>query len=174
MEISDCFSLGYIVKTHGLKGEVTVSLNEYSAADLVSIQEEYPLFIEFNNRLVPYFIDSISEGGTKAFVKFQDVNTIEEASKLVKRSLHLQKAARPKSQRGEVYDDEVINFSVTDESLGPLGNIVEVVQAGLNRLLVIDREGKEVMIPINSPFIKRINKSKKVITVSLPEGFLDI
>jgi 16S rRNA processing protein RimM len=30
------------------------------------------------------------------------------------------------------------------------------------------------MIPVNSPFIKRVNKSKKVITVSLPEGFLDI
>jgi 16S rRNA processing protein RimM len=58
--------------------------------------------------------------------------------------------------------------------LGPLGNIVEVIQAGPNRLLVLDHNGKELMIPVNSPFIKRVNKSKKVITVSLPEGFLDI
>jgi 16S rRNA processing protein RimM len=35
-------------------------------------------------------------------------------------------------------------------------------------------EGKEVLIPVNSPFITSINKSKKKISVNLPEGFLDI
>ena len=174
MEISACFNIGYVVKTHGLKGEVTISLNAYSVDDLSSLPKVYPLFIEFNNSLVPYFIQSISESGTKAFVKFEDVNNIEDASKLAKRSLYLQKAARPKAPRGEFYDDEIIHFAVTDEVLGPLGNIVEVIQAGPNRLLVLDHDGKEIMIPVNSPFIKRVNKSKKVITVSLPEGFLDI
>jgi 16S rRNA processing protein RimM len=174
MEISACFKIGFIVKTHGLKGEVTISLNGFSAADLASIQNVYPLFIDINNRLVPYFIQSLSQSGTKAFVKLEDVNTVEDASKLVKRSLYLQKAARPKAQRGEFYDDEIVHFAVVDEVLGPLGNIVEVIQAGPNRLLVLDHNGKELMIPVNSPFIKRVNKSKKVITVSLPEGFLDI
>ena len=174
MEISACFNIGYVVKTHGLKGEVTISLNGYSVDDLTSVQKEYPLFIEINNRLIPYFIQSISESGTKAFVKFEDVETVEEASKLAKRSLYLQKAARAKAQRGDFYDDEIIHFSVTDEALGPLGNVVEVVQAGPNRLLVLDHNGKELLIPVNSPFIKRLNKSKKSITVSLPEGFLDI
>ncbi|HZI25956.1 MAG TPA: ribosome maturation factor RimM [Chryseolinea sp.] len=174
MEISACFNIGYVVKTHGLKGEVTISLSGYAVDDLVSVQKVYPLFIEINNRLVPYFIQSISESGTKAFVKFEDVDTVEEASKLAKRSLYLQKAARPKAERGDFYDDEIINFSVTDEVLGPLGSVVEVVQAGPNRLLVLDHNGKELMIPVNSPFIKRLNKSKKIITVSLPEGYLDI
>ena len=174
MEISACFNIGYVVKTHGLKGEVTISLNGYSVDDLTSVQKVYPLFIEINNRLVPYFIQSISESGTKAFVKFEDVDTIEEASKLAKRSLYLQKTARAKTPRGDFYDDEIIHFSVTDEVLGPLGNVVEVVQAGPNRLLVLDHNGKELLIPVNGPFIKRLNKSKKSITVSLPEGFLDI
>jgi 16S rRNA processing protein RimM len=48
------------------------------------------------------------------------------------------------------------------------------VKAGPNRLLALDHNGKEVLIPVNSPFITRINKSKKMITVNLPEGFLDI
>jgi 16S rRNA processing protein RimM len=174
MDSSACFNIGYVVKTHGLKGEVTISLNGYSAEDLKSIQEVYPLFIEINNRLIPHFIQSVSDKGTKAFVKFEDVNSVEEASMLAKRPLYLQKAARPKSQRGEFYDDEVVNFGVTDENLGQLGNIVEVTQAGPNRLLVVDYQGRELMIPVNSPFIRRINKSKKEITVNLPEGFLDI
>jgi 16S rRNA processing protein RimM len=52
--------------------------------------------------------------------------------------------------------------------------VVQVEQAGPNKLLAIDHNGKEVLIPVNGPFIKGINKSKKKITVTLPEGFLDI
>lgn len=174
MDISACFNIGYVVKTHGLKGDVTVSLNGYTVEDLASLGEQYPLFIEKDKRLIPYFIQSISPSGTKAIVKFDDVNSVEEAAKLVKRSLYLQREARPKSQRGEFYDDEIISFMVTDETLGPLGTINEVVQAGPNRLLLLEHNGKEVMIPVNGPFIKRINKSKKQITVDLPEGFLEI
>ena len=174
MEISSCFIIGYVVKTHGLKGEVTIAINGYSIEDLASIQKIHPLFIEIDKRLVPYFIQSISASGTKAIVKFDDVNSVEDASKLVKRSLYLSKEVRPKAQRGEFYDDEIVHFNVTDEEVGPLGQIVEVVQAGPNRLLSLNYEGREVLIPVNSPFIKRINKSKKLITVNLPEGFLDI
>ena len=174
MEINSCFNIGYVVKTHGLKGEVTIAINGYSVEDLASIRKVHPLFVEIDKRLVPYFIQSISASGTKAIVKFDDVDNVEDASKLAKRSLYLPKEVRPKTQRGEFYDDEIIHFNVSDEELGPLGRVVDVVQAGPNRLLMLEHDGREVLIPVNSPFIKRINKSKKMITVNLPDGFLDI
>jgi 16S rRNA processing protein RimM len=174
MNINGCFNIGYVVKTHGLKGEVTISLGEYSVEELASVLEDQPIFIEIDKQLVPYFIKSIVPSGTKAIVKFDDVNSLEEAAKLAKRGLYLSKDVRPKSKRGEFYDDEIIDFNVTDEKLGSLGKIVEVVQAGPNKLLALEHNGREVLIPVNSPFITSINKSKKVITVSLPEGFLDI
>ena len=174
MNINGCFNIGYVVKTHGLKGEVTISLGEYSVDELASVFEVQPLFIELDKQLVPYFIQSIVPSGTKAIVKFEDVNSIVEAGKIAKRGLYLPKEVRPKSKRGEFYDDEVIDFEVADEELGALGKIVEVVKAGPNRLLALEHNGKEVLIPVNSPFITRINKSKKLITVNLPEGFLDI
>ena len=107
-------------------------------------------------------------------VKFEEIDSIEEASKLVKRRMFLQKSARAKSGPKEFYNDEIINFQVTDEALGALGSITDIMQAGANRLLVIDNNGKEVLIPVNSPFITNINKRKKTVTVNLPEGFLDI
>ena len=84
------------------------------------------------------------------------------------------KSERPKSIRGEFYDDEIPGFMVTDETVGELGPVQEVMTAGPNKLIVLDRQGKEVLIPVNSPFIVSINKSKKKITVNLPDGFLDI
>jgi len=171
MEVNSCFKLGFVLRTHGLKGEVTVSLEEDTPSDFSGIAT---VFLETDNRLVPYFIHSISIQGKKAFVKFEDVDSIEDAEKLVKRSIYLQKSVRPKSGPGEFYNDEIIDFKVNDEDLGELGNVVDIMQAGANRLLVIDHGGKEVLVPVNSPFIISINKKKKIVTVNLPQGFLEI
>lgn len=171
MDIEDCYKIGYILKPHGLKGGVTVSLDADGPADLSQLKT---IFIQTAHHLVPYFIESISLKGKKAFVKFEDVDSPEAAESISKQAIFLPKTERPKSGRGEFYDDEVRGFSVEDNHLGALGKITEVMSAGSNRLLVLDNQGKEVLIPINSPFIKSINKSRKKITVELPDGFLDI
>lgn len=171
MEIDACFKIGWILKPHGLKGEVTVLLEGDSPDDFTSIES---VFVEQNQRLVPYFIQEISAQGKKAFIKFEDIDNADEAGKISKQSLYLPKSLRRKAGRGEFYDDEIIDFEVHDEEKGFLGKIHEVMQAGPNRLLVIRWNNKEVLIPVNSPFITSINKSKMKISVSLPDGFLEI
>jgi 16S rRNA processing protein RimM len=171
MEIDSCFKIGWILKPHGLKGEVTVMLDQEAPEDLSSMES---VFLEQNSRLVPYFIKSVSTHGKKAFVKFEDVDSVETATKISKQSLYIQKSARPKLGRGEFYYDEIIDFEVQDEDKGLLGKIKEVIQAGPNRLLVVNYNGKEVLIPVNGPFIESVNKTKKKVSVNLPEGFLEL
>jgi 16S rRNA processing protein RimM len=170
MDINTCYKIGYILKPHGLKGEVTMSL-EVDAPDFEGVES---VFVESNNRLAPFFIEAVSVRGSKAFVKFEDVNTPEGAQAISKSAVYLPKASRARSARGEFYDDEVVGFEVTDSEAGLIGKVQEVTSAGPNKLLSVDYNGKEVLIPINGPFITSINKSKKKISVSLPEGFLDL
>ncbi|MBL7871998.1 MAG: 16S rRNA processing protein RimM [Cyclobacteriaceae bacterium] len=169
MERSTCFKIGYVAKTHGLKGEVTIMYT-----DVANLESVKSVFIEVRNDLVPYFIEHVSSRKDKAFIKFEDVNTLEAATMLKGSSIYLDKSQRPKLKRGEFYDDEVIDFTVEDEDLGLLGAVKEVAQSGPNRLLSLDYLGKEVLIPINGPFILSINKTKKKIIVLLPDGFLDL
>lgn len=171
MDINTCFKIGWILKPHGLKGEVTIVLEDEAPDDWSSLES---VFLEQNQRLVPYFIESVSAQPKKAFVKFEDIDNAESAAKIAKQSVYIEKALRPKSARGEFYTDEVIDFEVHDQSLGLLGRILEIMNAGPNRLLVVQQNDKEILIPINGPFITSINKSKKRVTVNLPEGFLDI
>lgn len=170
MDIASSYKIGLVLKPHGLKGEVTISIDE----DAPDVSELESVFLEKDNRLVPYFIESISVRDAKAFVKFEDVNTPEEAKAISKRALYLPKSSRPKSGRGEFYDDEIVGFEVQDETAGELGKVTSVVDAGANKLLVVHQGDKEVLIPVNGPFITSVNKSKKKISVDLPEGFLDI
>ncbi|HEY0743665.1 MAG TPA: ribosome maturation factor RimM [Chryseosolibacter sp.] len=171
MDLKSAYKIGYILKPHGLKGQVTVSLDAEAPADLADIDT---LFVEKNNQLIPYFRQDISVSGTKAYLKFEDINTPEQAKEISKSALYLPKSSRPKSGRGEFYDDEVIGFEVNDTNEGNLGSVTAITTAGPNKLLTLIFNGKEVLIPINGPFVKSINKSKKTISVELPEGFLDI
>jgi 16S rRNA processing protein RimM len=170
MEIESCFKIGYIQKTHGLKGEVTISFDGLPD-DIGSFPS---VFVKVDGRLIPYFIETISIRGVKGFVKFEDVDSIDDAGILVRRSIFLPKSIRPKPGKDDFYDDEIIHFSVVDAEKGSLGKVTGIMQAGPNKLLVVDNDGKEVLVPVNSPFITNVNKQQKVVTVALPEGFLEL
>jgi 16S rRNA processing protein RimM len=165
------YKIGLIMKAHGLKGEVTVSIDKDCPNDFAELQT---IFLQEGSQFVPYFIESISIKGDKAFVKFEDIDNPEAATHISKHAIFLPLKDRPKLVRGEFYDDEIIGFHVTDDIAGSLGKVTEVVHSGPNKLLAIDNQGKEILIPLNGPFITRIVKTRKEISVTLPEGFLDI
>ena len=164
------FKIGYVAKSHGLKGEVTIVLGP-ECPDLEGVNS---ILVEVGHQLVPHFIEFISIKGVKAYLKLEDVSSPEGAMALKGCSLFLPKSDRPKLPRGDFYSDEVVGFEVTDSEKGLLGSVKEVFESGPNRFLILLYLGKEVMIPVNGPFITGLNKSKKKITVELPEGFLEI
>ena len=171
MNTKDYYKAGFIMKPHGLKGEVTISLDPDSPADWTELET---VFIDKNGTLVPYFVESVSAKSGKAFVKLEDVSTPEQAALLKNQSVFLPRDTRPKPVAGDFYDDEIIGFTVTDDSIGVLGRVKAIERAGMNRFVIVDYKQKEIMIPVQSPLLKRINRSKRKIMVSLPEGFLDI
>jgi 16S rRNA processing protein RimM len=171
MTIENCYKIGFIMKPHGLKGQVTISLDPEAPENFEEIEN---VFVEVKERLLPYFIESISMKGNKAFLKLEEVDSQEEAQRISKSSIYLPKASRAKSGRGQFYDDEVIGFEVQDTDLGVIGKVTEVVLAGPNKLLSVNHHEREVLIPLNSPFIEGVNKSRRKITVTLPDGFLEI
>lgn len=132
------------------------------------------VFVETDNRLIPYFITNLSVQNNRALLRLEDIDTLEQAQSLIGKSLYLPKTLRPKLGRGEFYDDEIVGFSVDDVTLGPLGTVKEITDAGPNKLIVVQHGEREVLIPVNGPFIQSIVKAKKSILVALPEGFLEI
>src|SRR5690348_11707697 len=111
MDAREGFKIGYVMKTHGLKGEVTVALLP-ECPDLAGVET---LYVERRQQLVPYFVQSVSFKTDKAFVKLEDVDNLETAAELKGSSIFIPKSARPKAARGEFYNDEVIGFEVSDQ-----------------------------------------------------------
>lgn len=170
MDIQSCFKIGYIAKSRGLKGEVTVIFSEP-----VEPEASDALFAERGGSLVPYVIESISSRPDKSFIKFEDINTVADAEALKGCSLYLPKDIRPDLKRGEFYNDEIIGFAVEDKIHGAIGTVIDIIESGPSRLIQLENEnGKEVLIPVHGPFIKSLNRTKKMIKVELPDGFLEI
>ncbi|HMP99395.1 MAG TPA: ribosome maturation factor RimM [Cyclobacteriaceae bacterium] len=170
MKISDCFKIGNIYKSHGLKGEVSIYLMDEAPTDFSQIEM---LLIEQSGNLVPFFIESISFKANKAYVKFEDVDSKETADTLRGKQLYLPLEQRETLPKGEYYEEELIGLMVSDQQLGPLGKVTALEKSGLSKLLVIDFEGRELLIPYNSPLILNIDTNKHTISVNLPEGYLD-
>jgi len=167
MDIDSCYQVGYVIKRHGFKGDVKIHLDSALPKKLESI------FVMQNNRLVPFFIEAISVLDDVAIVKFEDVNTPEQATALLKSGVYLPNSQRPKSRSKGMADPEIIGFEVF-EGKAKLGHILSINEHALNPLLVIDAEGKELLIPISEYFIKKIDLVKRRVDVTLPDGFLNI
>lgn len=167
----NCFFLGKIVKTNGLKGDLSVfldvdDLNDY--ADLDSV------FVERKRSLVPYFIESIQIRNNGAVVHFEDVDTLEDAQDLVGSCLYLPLDVLPPLDGNRFYYHEVIGFEVEDINEGPLGVLREINDNSAQAILCIDHpSGKEVMIPLVDQFLVEVDREGRKLKVAAPEGLVD-
>lgn len=170
MKQSDCYQLGEVIKTHGLKGEVSMLLD-------VDFPDEYTnlesVFLLQNGKLVPFFIESLQINSNKAIAKFEDVDSIETASALVKAEIYLPLSFLPKLNEGAYYFHDLIGCEVYQE-LTRIGTVKEVIDLSGNELLSVVDGDKEFLIPMKEDIMKKVDLTTKRIDVQTPDGLLDL
>jgi len=172
MRKEDCFYLGKIVSKFSFKGEVLIKLD---TDDPASYEKMESVFIAYNDNLVPFFIKKSKLHKSDLLrVKFEDVESEEDADDLMKAELYLPLALLPKLEGNQFYFHEVIGFTVVDEGFGIVGVIKSINDTTAQALFEIDREGIEILIPMNDEFIQKIDRTQKKIFVSTPEGLIDL
>jgi len=172
MEKKECFYLGKIVKKFSFKGEVLVKLD----TDEPELYEHLDaLFIELRNSLVPFFIESSQFHKSELLrVKFEEVDTEEDADSILKCDVYLPMEFLPKLENDKFYFHEVIGYTVNDVNFGKVGVITAINDSTAQSLFEIDRNGTQILIPMNDDFIKKVDKKKKSILVETPEGLIDL
>lgn len=167
----DCFQLGKITKTHGIRGELVFFLD----VDMPELYSEMDsVLIEIKGDLVPYFIESISVNRNRGIVALEGIETIEEAQKLVNCDLYLPLDNLDELEEGQFYFHEIVGFLVRDEKLGDLGTVRTVYNLAPQNLISMDYQGKEILIPVNDELTPSADKEQKILHVRLPDGLVDI
>ena len=172
MQKKDCFYLGKIVKKYSFKGEVLIKLD----TDEPELYEHLDaLFIDLRNNLVPFFIESSQLHKSELLrVKFEEVDTELDADSILKCDVFLPLEFLPKLEDDKFYFHEVVGYTVEDVHFGKVGTIKSINDTSSQALFEIDRDGIEILIPMNDDFIKKVDKKKKLIIVETPEGLIDL
>jgi 16S rRNA processing protein RimM len=107
-------------------------------------------------------------------IKFEDVEEEADADDLIGAELYLPLSSLPKLDDDKFYFHEIIGFKVTDESFGYVGVIKSINDQTSQTILIIDREGKDVLVPLNDDFVTKVDKENKTMILNTPDGLIDM
>jgi 16S rRNA processing protein RimM len=172
MRKEECFYLGKIAKKFSFKGEVLIYLDT-DEPELYENMES--VFVEFNNNLVPFFIENSSLHKNDFLrVRFEDVTTEEEADRILGSAVYLPLNKLPKLTGNKFYYHEVIGFEIEDQRLGVFGKIVAVNDSSAQTLFEVLNGDVEILIPMIDHFLVKIDRENKKVVMDLPEGLVEM
>lgn len=173
MTKDDCYQVGHITKTHGVNGELVLFLDVDQPGEYAELES---VLLEVKGELIPYFIESIAiVKGSRAIVAFEDIDTIEQAERLINCGAFLPlDELEPITDPNRFYFHEIVGYQVVDAEAGELGIVQGVYAMNAQDLIAMDYQGKEVLIPINSDIVRTVDRATQKLNVVLPDGLLDI
>jgi 16S rRNA processing protein RimM len=131
--------------------------------------------LDINNSLIPYFVDKSQLHKSNLLrLKFEDVSSEIDAEQLLKKEVYLPLALLPKLEGNTFYYHEIIGFHIVDENFGSVGLISGVNDSSAQVLFEIDRNGIEILIPLNDDIISSVDRTNKTVTVNTPPGLIDL
>ncbi len=164
----DWIRIGYTGKPHGLDGEIKILLDEdYYIEDIV---ENGMFFILEKGQYLPYFIENIRGG--HLITKIEDMETKEDVSKIAKKPIFLKEEDLIPREIEE--EETLVGYTIHDVNLGEIGEIEHIEELPQQEMAILERNGKDILIPLNDSFILRLDEEKKTILMELPEGLLDL
>ncbi|WP_420149354.1 ribosome maturation factor RimM [Spirosoma sp.] len=173
MTKNDCYQVGHITKTHGVSGELVLFLDVDEPSEYDDLES---ILLEVKGELIPYFIESIAiVKGSRAIVAFEDIDTIEQAERLLNCGAFLPLDELPPiTDETRFYFHEIVGYRVVDANEGELGIVQGVYAMNAQDLIAMDYQGKEVLIPINSDIVRTVDRTNSKLNVTLPDGLLAI
>jgi 16S rRNA processing protein RimM len=172
MEKESCFYLGTIVAKYSFKGELLVKTDSDNINSYTTLKN---IFIEIENRLVPYFLQKcLVHKSSLLRIKLDDISDDKTSSGLLKRKIYLPLKFLPSLKGNKFYYHEVIGFDIIDKEIGKVGAIVRINDQTSQHLFEIENKKKRIFIPIHDDLLDKIDRKNKIIYVNLPDGLVDL
>jgi 16S rRNA processing protein RimM len=165
------FNIGKLVATFGVKGELIL---KHSLGKKTSLPGLETIFIEEKkDELLPWFIEATRiKSETEIYIKLDGLNAKEQAQRLVQRPIWLMADDFHKFA-AKAAPISLLGYHVLHQG-EDLGEILEVIEQPHQVLCRIELNGKEVLLPVHTETLQKVDKNKKQVVLDLPEGLLDI
>ena len=165
------FKTGKLVAASGLKGEL---IFKHELGKKTSLKDLKAIFIEDKkDSFLPWFIETAKiKNETEIYLKLEGVETREAAAKLSPKEVWMTEADF-KKYAAKSAPASLLGYTIFN-SKEKLSEVLEVIEQPHQLLCRLEINSKEVLIPINESFLKKIDHKKKEVIVELPDGLLEI
>ena len=168
-----------VLKSYGTQGEVIISVTGNLSKDISTSE---PVFINFDELPVPFFIEKIEQkGSSKYLVKFEDIDTFAQAEEIVGREIYLNNSMSDGYEcdddaqiEGGEYDLEaLVGFKLHNQDNEYVGAISGYYDIPNNPCLVVKSEdGRDIIIPLHDDLIIDFKPRKRILKLQIPEGLV--
>lgn len=164
--ISDnIIKVGRILKNHGVKGEVTLSV------DNDALFEAECIIVELDGLYVPFYIESRRrKSDTVDLIKIDGVDSEADAAPLLGAPVFLKKDEI--SDAGDEWGS--LNGYKFYDGDTLVGEITAIDDQTENQLFIVEATSGEVLVPIVDEWVETVDDAAKVIKMRLPDGLVDI
>ena len=165
------FKTGKLVAASGLKGEL---IFKHELGKKTSLKDLKAVFIEDKkDSFIPWFIESTRiKNESEIYLKLEGIDTREAAAKLSPKEVWMTEADF-KKYAAKNAPASLLGYTIINNK-DRLSQVLEVIEQPHQILCRIELNSKEVLIPINESFLKKIDHKKREVTVELPDGLLEI
>ena len=170
----DLIEVGRVGKAHGLGGELTVTAVSAPAADAMADAEYF--VCDVDGIFVPFFVAGTRKRTNQSLlVRFDGVGSQDAAMPFVGQTLWMERRQMPDTlvEELDAPDDDIIGYTIVDETYGTIGTIVDVDDQTENVLFVVDTPRGEMLIPAAEDLIVEMDEATRCLTMRLPEGLVD-
>jgi len=162
------FSIGRVVKPHGVKGKVKV---EYFGEDLRHFSLYRKIFVEGEKgKPEPYEIIEAIPQPPRLILRLKGIEKIEEAEPLIGKEIFIEKEALLELEEGEYYWVDILGMKVETQEGKRIGKVREIFSTGANDVYVVEGKRGEILLPATEDVVQSINLKKGVIKVVRMEG----
>lgn len=171
MDRQEQMYVGYISRTRGLKGELQIYFEIDNPEEI-----DWPhLFLEIDNRRVPFLVEKINiQKNNTAFVFLEDVNDIHKAEEYLRKKVYVAENQIPERDEDDFRWDDFLGFTVVDEHYATLGEITSIEELPQQQMVTVNMDGKELLFPFSEDWLHEIDTEKKKLFVSLPDGLVEL
>ena len=167
--------IGRFNKPHGVAGELSATTD----IDVEDLDGLSCLVSEMDGIFVPFFVNSCRPKTSETVLLTIDgVDSDVEAARLVNHDIYALK--RDFSQASDDADadgyplDYFIGFELNDADGTRVGKITDVDEQTENAIFIVERQGKQLMVPASDDLIVEFDLDNKLMVMDLPLGLLDL
>ena len=171
-QVTQYFKIGKVLKSHGTAGQVRLLVEDQFKNYL---KKGAYVFFELQGSKVPFKVLE-AEDHAHFVLTLDDVKNKKEADVLSGHEawipLDTVKSRHQRSPRN--LKDKWDHYTIADNTSGISYTILRVEEYPQQLMAIIDYQGKEILIPLSEQLITAIDKERRLISMLIPEGLLDL